>query len=438
MDSTVARSRKTTRDSSIATPARSAPITRGAVAVCLAAAALLASEHASAQSQGASFATTGTAPSLRGRRVQPDPLRPPATNEDEEILRRNYWFYRAVTAARLNPLGLFADLRFSYRSRLYQNLDPIFRDSFVAFSPSVVVSPAWGRVGAFAEIQPLALLNLSAGAEFIGMLGSFDTVQSWDSPQARASDYFQDGGTPAKYSYRTTGFQFTLGALFQIRLANSFVLRSNARFFYSQMNTRVPDAMERMNPGMDSEAMRAAAINNRRGTNVWYDILNDTLLPARGWNAHIDSDLLFAPEGAGLTIGVRHSFTQVFWGASDFQPNDFCNNGMGGIGARGMPTAMSPLDGCGGAGYFDPNGPMHRIGPLVAYNFKESYHARFNAPTVFLALQWWVTHRYRTGDRSAQEMMLGNGTSPSDFNPSAFPYIALGFSFRGDLLYPRR
>lgn len=411
---------------------------RPSVATSAAMALWLAAAPGSAQSQGASFATTGTVVGLRNRGPTPDPTRPEPTNEDEELVRRNYWFYRVVTAARLNPLGLFADARFSYRSRLYQNIDPLFREAFVAFSPSVVASPAWGRVGAFAEVQPLALLNLSAGAEFIGMLGTFDTVQSWDSPQARASDYFQDGGTPAKYNYRTTGFQFTLGALFQIRLANAIVLRSNARFFYSQLNTRVPDANERMNPGMDSEAMRAMAINDRRGTNVWYDILNDTLLPARGWNTHIDSDLLYAPEGAGLTFGLRHSFTRVFWSASDFQPTDFCNGPMGGVGARGMPTMMSPLNGCGDLGYFDPNGPMHRLGPLVAYNFKESYHARFNAPTVFLALQWWIAHRYRTGDASQREAMLGNGVSPSDFTASAFPYIALGFSFRGDLLYPRR
>lgn len=155
-------------------------------ALC-AGASLCSTSMASAQSTGASFATTGTAVGLRGRSVSPDPLRPEARNEDEELLRRNYWSYRSTTALRLNPLGLFTDLRFSYRSRLYQNLDTIFREAFVAFTPTVVATPAWGRIGALAEIQPLALLNLSAGAEFIGMFGSFDTAQSWNSPQARMS-----------------------------------------------------------------------------------------------------------------------------------------------------------------------------------------------------------------------------------------------------------
>jgi hypothetical protein len=81
---------------------------------------------------------------------------------------------------------------------------------------------------------------------------------------------------------------------------------------------------------------------------------------------------------------------------------------------------------------------MQRIGPLIAYNFKESYHARFNAPTVFVAVQWWLQHRYRTGDRTAAESLLGNNSVVNDFTGSAIPYLAIGFSFRGDLLYPRR
>jgi hypothetical protein len=393
------------------------------------AAVLCAPSAALAQATGASFSGTGPVVGLRGRTVLPDPRRPEPRNEDEEVLRRNYWTYRSVTAIRLNPLGLFSDVRFSYRSRLYQNLDTVFRDAFVAFTPVATVSPAWGRVGAFAEVQPLALLNLSAGAEFIGMMGTFDTVQSWDSPQARASDRDQDVGGANRWSYSTTGFQLTFGAAFQIRLANAIVLRTNARAFYSQLNTRVPEAGQRAADPMN--AMSNAA--DRRGTSVWYDILQDTVVPTRGWFAHIDSDLLFAPEGAGLNIGVRHSYTQAFFGKSDFQNTDFCASATGGIGVRGSAT-----DGCGAGNFFDPNGPMHRIGPLIAYNIRESYHARFNAPTVFLAVQWWVSHRYRTGDRSAQETMLGNSTAAADYVASAMPYLALGFSFRGDLLYPRR
>lgn len=401
-----------------------------ALSACLCAAS--ATSVASAQSTGASFATTGTVVGVRVRPVSPDPLRPEPRNEDEEVLRRNYWSYRSTTALRVNPLGLFADLRFSYRSRLYQNLDTIFREAFVAFTPTVVLTPAWGRIGALAEIQPIALLNLSAGAEFIGMFGTFDTLQSWNSPQARMSERDQDVGGANQWSYSTTGFQLSFGALFQIRLANAIVLRSNVRAFYNQMNTRVPEqgqsAMDPVNV-----AVNAA---DRRGTSVWYDIFTDANLPARGWHATADTDVLFSPEGPGLTLGVRHSWVRAFFGEGDFQRDDFCNGPDGTIGMRGSAT-----NGCGSNGYYDPNVPLHRIGPLIAYNFREASHSRFNAPTVFMALQWWVQHRYRTGatpEAVAREMALGNPTVPQDFVSSAVPYVALGFSFRGDLLYPRR
>lgn len=402
------------------------------LATVIAGASMLAASNADAQSTGVSFPTTGTAVGVRGRTVSADPLRPEARNEDEELLRRSYWSYRSTTALRLNPLGLITDLRFSYRSRLYQNLDTIFREAFVAFTPTVMATPAWGRVGALAEIQPLALLNLSAGAEFVGFLGSFDTMQSWNSPQARMSERDQDVGGANRWAYSTTGFQFSVGANFQIRLANAIVFRSNVRAFYNQMSTRVPE--EGLRAADPANAMSNAA--DRRGTNVYYDILTDANLPARGWHATSDTDLLFSPEGEGLTIGVRHSWVGAFFGDGDYQSNDFCNGANGAIGMRGSATT-----GCGANGYYNPNVALHRVGPLIAYNFREAYHARFNAPTVFIALQWWVQHRYRTGatpEALSREAALGNGAVQQDFVASGVPYFALGFSFRGDLLYPRR
>jgi hypothetical protein len=405
--------------------------TRLALAAVTAVSAAVCPAITYAQATGSSFAPTASAAPLRSRPLVPDPLRPEATNEDEEILRRNYWTYRSVTAVRLNPLGLFSDLRFSYRSRLYQNVDTIFREAYVAFTPTATISPAWGRLGAVAEVQPLAILNLSVGGEFIGMVGTFDTLQSWASPQSRVSERDQDVGGANKWNYRTTGFQLTLGALLELRLANAIVLRSNVRAFYHAMNTRVPTAMD----GALSTADPLNAGNNasdNRGTRVWYDILNDLVLPANGWSTHIDSDLLYAPEGEGISFGLRHSYTQAFFAKSDFRVTDVCAGGNGMT--RG--SAMTPC-----AEFLDPNGALHRLGPLIAYNFRESNHARFNAPTVFVAVQWWMSHRYRMGTgggQTARELALGNTTAPQDFVDSAIPYFAAGFSFRGDLLYPRR
>lgn len=64
---------------------------------------------------------------------------------------------------------------------------------------------------------------------------------------------------------------------------------------------------------------------------------------------------------------------------------------------------------------------QHRVGPLLAWQFKdEPTGSRFNRPTAFALAQWWVRHPYRDGTTSSQAM----------------PLVALGFAFQGDLLGP--
>jgi hypothetical protein len=347
------------------------------------------------------------------------------TNEDNEVVRRNYWAYRFYTALRLNPLGLFVDARASYRSRLYQSVDTLFRDAWVAITPAIAVTPAWTRIGASAEIQPLAILNLSAGYDFVGNYGTFNTIQSWNSPQARASDRDQSLGGQNKWHYSTTGHQLTFGAIVQLRLAGAIVVRSNAKLFYYAMNTQVPAgtaAADPMNP--------TSNVADRRGDRVWYDSYYDLLTPSRGFSTTIDTDLLFSPEGAGLTIGLRHTYTQAFFQQTDFAAGDTCVAGRMGTGM----AANQCLE------YLEPNGAMHRLGPLIAYNFSESTHRRFNAPTLFIAVQWWLSHRYRNGGPSANELLVHPAATQvaADYINSGVPYFVAGFSFRGDLLFPRR
>lgn len=372
---------------------------------------------------GTTTATTQAAPATAPATTAAEPAAPApeVRTEDTEVLRRNYWVYRFFSALRLNPLGLFIDARASYRSRLYQSVDTIFRESYVAITPTITVTPAWVRLGAQAEIQPLAVLNLSAGYEFVGNYGTFNTIQSWNSPQARVSDREQAFGNANKWAYSTTGHQLNLGALFQVRLAGAIVIRSNAKLFYYAMNTRVPDGGTSAQDPMNATSNAAA----RRGDRVWYDAYYDILSPARGFVTHIDTDLLFSPEGPGLTIGLRHSFTQALFQKTDFAQGDVCAPGQMGMGGT-----------CNE--YLDPNGAMHRFGPVIAYNISESNHRRFNAPTIFVSVQWWLSHRYRNGGPTANEMLVNPVQASGDYINSAVPYFAAGFSFRGDLLFPRQ
>ena len=68
-------------------------------------------------------------------------------------------------------------------------------------------------------------------------------------------------------------------------------------------------------------------------------------------------------------------------------------------------------------GVENPNTPIVRTGPLLAYVFFDDPNTAFNKPAILLILNWNIKHRFRTGrDVSA-----------------AVPYVVLGFKFEGTL-----
>ena len=94
------------------------------------------------------------------------------------------------------------------------------------------------------------------------------------------------------------------------------------------------------------------------------------------------------------------------------------------------------------------NGPFDRIGPVLAYTFFKKYKDSFNGPSIILLMRWWTRHRWRTGDAmgctqgviagdgcaSTDPLVPSNGRLVTDGVSQAFPYIIIGFDFRGDLL----
>ena len=275
---------------------------------------------------------------------------------------------------RWNPIGFIYDARFIYRQRLYYEDSEALSDNFVGIGLAPSASPAFVRLGAYVEFQPLSLLTLWANYEVIGYTGLFNFLQSFPSADSdfRDSKLSELGrlpaGDPAK-NYPTTGTQLLLVANFQVRLGNVAVR--------SQFRAMRPD------------------MNLRSGDRVFYDIFYDILAPNRGWMMTNDADVMWqsdlGPKNEQLTLGLRHTWTQAFYGPEHFES---------------------------GVAQADPNTPMHRLGPLLAYTFFQENRRWFNAPTIFVALQWWLSHRFRLGADS----------------PQAVPLIAVGFSMNGDIL----
>jgi len=117
----------------------------------------------------------------------------------------------------------------------------------------------------------------------------------------------------------------------------------------------------------------------------YYDQTPDMLVPGNGWLFTNDTNLMYLwGKSQKLKTGVRYTATIPFYG-----------NGEG------------------------PEGNQsHRVGPMITYMLWDKPGSAFNKPTFILMSQWHVVHRFRTGEDVS----------------AAIPYLALAFSFEGDLI----
>jgi hypothetical protein len=179
---------------------------------------------------------------------------------------------------------------------------------------------------------------------------------------------FSDSAIKANTANRlvTNGWELTLGANLQFKLG-PVVVRSAARLVNGNLALRPGDT-------------------------VYYDQLYDVLAPNRGWFFTNDLDVLYQGLENKLIVGARYTFTAPLYDSTRHLD----------------PTAASTT----------VDNSTHRVGPLIGYTFKMEDGAKFNTPTVFLLVQWWVKHRWRTGADT----------------PAALPLIGIGFQITGDFL----
>ena len=261
---------------------------------------------------------------------------------------RHTWVYKNLFAARYNPIGLVNEFSTGWRMQLFTKPGALYADSFVAAKLHTFLTPAYVRIGPRLEIQPLAVLNLSATYDYSRYLGTFDQIQSFDTATAVHSDSELARLADAGGNYTTGGHLVTLAALFQAKVSK-FAMRDNLRFYYIDFDLR-------------------------DGETSYYDQTLDMLTPNKGWSLTNDLDALFLTD-FGLKIGARYTLTHAFYQQKHFLP--------------GEPISK-------------PNGPTHRIGPALLHTFYDKPERRFNKPTLIVLTQWWARHRWRTGaDTSA-------------------------------------
>jgi hypothetical protein len=255
-------------------------------------------------------------------------------------------FRIAVTnllVGRINPLGLEDQLRIGPQMVLYRSDSAALRDNFIFVGFTPRVNPAFVKIGPSVELQIASVLNLRFNAELISWFGTFGLFQSFNSPNAEASDSAISAGRDAGLNYRTSGAHFTFEPLLQAKVG-PIAIRNRFSIEYW-------------------------AVNARPGDTVFYDQTLDTLVPTNGWIVSNDLDVLYLTKFR-FVAGVRYSIVQPLYKPSDFQLGEDVTTNYNG---------------------------HQRIGPLLAYTFFDKGFARFNKPTIILIANWYLTHRYRTG-----------------------------------------
>jgi len=241
--------------------------------------------------------------------------------------------YTNAVFLRGNPLGLIDILRVGWRARLSDKDSVLLRDTYVFVGPSALVTPAYTRLGGYAEAQLLAVLRVFGQVEGIGYYGNFSQVLSFSDP---GNAVYDDATMDAQGTHAArTGWVFLGGA--------------TARAAVGPIAIRTTPQLERYD------------LNLPDGDTAFYDQYWDRLAPNGGWMWMQDSDVLLLAGKARL--GVRHTFSD----------NLDASTGAGGRAHH----RVGPLF----AWQFHDKGPG----------------TRFDQPTLFLLAQWWAQHPYRAG-----------------------------------------
>ena len=265
--------------------------------------------------------------------------------------------YRNVVVLQGNPILLRDIVSLDYRYRVYESASPYLRNNYLGFALRPVLSPGFARIGGGVEIAPASVVRLGLSWEQVTFFGTFDQLQSFPEHVDDYSDSGLGARGDAEENYAATGTDIAASALVQNRFG-PFIVR-------------------------DLFELHRVKYDLRTGDDFFYDPVLDMLLAEQGWAFSNDLDVLYISP-VGLIAGVRYSMVKAFYS-----------------------NAAS-----------DPNGPSHRLGPSLSYVVFQNPGAAFDSATIFVLVNWWLKHRFRTGEDVA----------------GAVPFLSVGFSFTGELL----
>ncbi|HKA89358.1 MAG TPA: hypothetical protein VKE22_16940 [Haliangiales bacterium] len=247
--------------------------------------------------------------------------------------------------AQANPgaIGVAAQARWC--RPLYETEGPLAAGNGVAVHAELAFGLKAGRTTLGVELQPLSILSLGVAYRATLYPGILGLPQSYPSPGA---DYRSTLFSPPEEgpggSYALVVHQLVLDGTLQAKLG-PILMRSSTRasLFHADLH------------GDDR---------------VFYEPGLDIVVYRNGWALQNDSDVAYA-VGDHLIVGVRHTLVEAWYPTGAYPP-------------------LEPRD--------NPNTPTSRIGPIVRWTFFDRGSGWLESASVGAVVQWYVTHRFRTGE----------------------------------------
>jgi hypothetical protein len=112
-----------------------------------------------------------------------------------------------------------------------------------------------------------------------------------------------------------------------------------------------------------------------------------------GWVGQNETDVVYLWTSSFI-VGLRYTLTIAWYPSDAYGPGE-------------------PQD--------NPNTPINKLGPVAAWQFLQSDRGLIQRGNLLFAAQWYLTHRYRTGDTVS----------------GALPFLGLALVFSGDLVRSR-
>jgi len=187
----------------------------------------------------------------------------------------------------LNPIGLQDRFTLSWRWGLSSSKNPLLKDAHFSIGLSDNLSPAYNRLGIWAELSPLSVLDLGAGVEPAVYFGTFGHVSSFPSYN---SDFSKEARDRIKsQAVARAGVRFHLSPTLKMKVGR-VIARTGAEFEWWKVDAPGP---------------------------FFYEPTRDTLLDSDGDSMMtISSQLLYelrsGPEGRKVLAGLLHDFTSVY------------------------------------------------------------------------------------------------------------------------------